>query len=114
MGHEVKLLPAQHMKAFLLRDKTDAMDAQAICPPIWSSASQSSSSAPMDRKMRSTTSSEVGRHDPRGPTDAGHPGDLCTFKSARQLASWVGPVPRHVGTGGKTQQLGISKRGDTY
>jgi len=24
-GHEVKLLPAQHVKAFLLRDKTDAM-----------------------------------------------------------------------------------------
>ncbi|GGH56373.1 hypothetical protein GCM10010975_14960 [Comamonas phosphati] len=23
-------------------------------------------------------------------------------------------VPRHVGTGGKTQQLSISKRGDTY
>lgn len=41
-------------------------------------------------------------------------GDFCTFKSARQFASWVGLVPRHVGTGGKTQQLGISKRGDTY
>lgn len=30
LGHQVKLLPAQHVKAFLLRDKTDAMDAQAI------------------------------------------------------------------------------------
>ncbi len=41
-------------------------------------------------------------------------GDFCTFKSARQFASWVGLVARRVGTGGKTQQLGISKRGDTY
>ena len=30
LGHEVKLLPAQHVKAFLLRDKTDAMDAKQI------------------------------------------------------------------------------------
>jgi transposase len=41
-------------------------------------------------------------------------GDFSTFKSGRQFASWVGLVPRQVGTGGKTQQLGISKRGDTY
>ena len=41
-------------------------------------------------------------------------GDFSTFKSGRQFASWVGLVPRKVGTGGKTQQLGISKRGDTY
>jgi transposase len=36
LGHQVKLLPAQHVKAFLLRDKTDAMDAQAI----WLAAQQ--------------------------------------------------------------------------
>ena len=30
LGHEVKLLPAQHVKAFLLRDKTDAMDAKQV------------------------------------------------------------------------------------
>lgn len=35
-GHRVKVLPAQHVKAFLLRDKTDAMDAQAI----WVAAQQ--------------------------------------------------------------------------
>ena len=40
--------------------------------------------------------------------------DLSTFKSGRQFASWLGLTPRQVGTGGKTQQLGISKRGDTY
>jgi transposase len=41
-------------------------------------------------------------------------GDFSTFKSARQFASWVGLTPRQVGTGGKTHQLGISKRGDSY
>ena len=41
-------------------------------------------------------------------------GDFSSFKSGRQFASWVGLVPRQVDTGGKTQQLGISKRGDTY
>lgn len=30
MGHQVKLLPAKHVKAFVLRDKTDVLDAQAI------------------------------------------------------------------------------------
>lgn len=30
LGHEVKLLPARHVHRFVLRDKTDARDAQAI------------------------------------------------------------------------------------
>jgi transposase len=41
-------------------------------------------------------------------------GDVSTFKSGRQFASWLGLTPKQVGTGGKTQQMGISKRGDTY
>jgi transposase len=41
-------------------------------------------------------------------------GDFSTFKSGRQFASWVGLTPRQVGTGGKTRQLGISRRGETY
>ena len=41
-------------------------------------------------------------------------GDFSAFKSGRQFASWVGLTPKQVGTGGRTQQLGISKRGDTY
>ncbi|MCV0437714.1 MAG: hypothetical protein K5880_03745 [Hydrogenophaga sp.] len=30
LGHEVKLLPAKHVRPFVLRDKTNARDAQAI------------------------------------------------------------------------------------
>jgi len=41
-------------------------------------------------------------------------GDARNFKSGRQLAAWLGIVPRQHSTGGKSTLLGISKRGDTY
>jgi transposase len=41
-------------------------------------------------------------------------GDAKTFKSGRQLAAWLGLVPRQHSSGGKEVLLGISKRGDTY
>jgi transposase len=41
-------------------------------------------------------------------------GDAKTFKNGRQLAAWLGLVPRQASSGGKGQLLGISKRGDTY
>ncbi len=36
IGHQVKLLPAKHVRAFVLRNKTDALGAQAI----WVAAQQ--------------------------------------------------------------------------
>lgn len=41
-------------------------------------------------------------------------GDAKAFENARQLAAWMGLVPRQHSTGGKAKLLGISKRGDTY
>lgn len=41
-------------------------------------------------------------------------GDAKNFKNGRQLAAWLGIVPRQHSTGGKATLLGISKRGDTY
>jgi len=41
-------------------------------------------------------------------------GDINVFKSGRELAAWLGLVPRQHSTGGKPTLLGISKRGDTY
>lgn len=41
-------------------------------------------------------------------------GDAKNFANGRQLAAWLGLVPRQHSTGGKTNLLGISKRGDTY
>src|SRR5450631_942318 len=41
-------------------------------------------------------------------------GDAKVFHNGRQFAAWLGLVPRQSSTGGKTNLLGISKRGDTY
>jgi len=41
-------------------------------------------------------------------------GDAKSFESGRQLAAWLGLVPRQHSSGGKSTLLGISKRGDGY
>jgi transposase len=40
--------------------------------------------------------------------------DASAFKNGRQLAAWLGLVPRQHATGGKERLLGMSKRGDSY
>jgi len=41
-------------------------------------------------------------------------GDATCFANGRQLAAWLGLVPRQHSSGGKPTLLGISKRGDRY
>jgi len=41
-------------------------------------------------------------------------GDAHTFARGRDLAAWLGLVPRQATTGGKPRLLGISKRGSKY
>jgi transposase len=41
-------------------------------------------------------------------------GNANLFKNGRQMSAWLGLVPRQNSSGGKTQLLGISKRGDSY
>ena len=41
-------------------------------------------------------------------------GDITVFKNGRELAAWLGLVPRQHSTGGKPMLMGISKRGDCY
>ncbi len=41
-------------------------------------------------------------------------GNATEFNSGRELAAYLGLVPRHRATGGRTTMLGISKRGDRY
>ncbi len=41
-------------------------------------------------------------------------GDAREFKNGRQMAAWMGLVPRQNSSGGKQTLLGISKRGDVY
>lgn len=41
-------------------------------------------------------------------------GDAATFTKGRDLAAWLGLVPRQATTGGKPRLLGITKRGSRY
>ncbi|MCZ6830218.1 MAG: IS110 family transposase [Gammaproteobacteria bacterium] len=41
-------------------------------------------------------------------------GDARNFKNGRELAAWIGLVPRQHSSGGKVLLQGISKRGDAY
>jgi transposase len=41
-------------------------------------------------------------------------GNARSFANGRQLAAWIGLVPKQHSTGGKSVLLGISKRGDSY
>jgi transposase len=38
-------------------------------------------------------------------------GDAKSFKNGRQVIAWLGLVPKHNSSGGKTMLLGMSKRG---
>jgi transposase len=209
MGHQVKLLPANHVRAFVLRDKTDALDAQAIYVasqqahirevPVKSLQQQACLGLHRIRtqlmkvrimqtnavrgilyefgvilpeghkRLLGCIQAELGRaqlefnvpdelvvslqeqlrridalqkdidaidirlqsmvtRNPQMQAAIAIPGigtltatavlsavpDLSTFSNARQFAAWLGLTPRQVGTGGRTHQLGISKRGDSY
>jgi transposase len=41
-------------------------------------------------------------------------GNAVQFKSGRDLAAWIGLVPRQYSTGGKTRLLGLTKQGNAY
>src|SRR5690606_11261840 len=41
-------------------------------------------------------------------------GDIGAFRRGRDLAAWLGLVPRQCSSGGTTRLLGISKRGSAY
>ncbi|UCQ02031.1 transposase (plasmid) [Edwardsiella tarda ATCC 15947 = NBRC 105688] len=41
-------------------------------------------------------------------------GNASNFENSRQLAAWLGLVPRQHSSGDKQVLLGISKRGDVY
>jgi transposase len=34
LGHEVRLMPASYVKAYVKRGKTDAADAEAVCEAV--------------------------------------------------------------------------------
>jgi transposase len=77
----------------------------------------------LERKMRTwhhsnALSCKLGKVPGIGPITAtalaASIGEAKQFANGRQLAAWLGLVPRQHSTGGKARLLGISKRGDCY
>jgi transposase len=86
LGHDVRLMPAQYVKAYIKRNKHDAADLASI-PGI----------GPIIATAIATTVA-----------------DPTVFRSGREFAAWLGLVPRQNSTGGKTRLGGITKRGNRY
>jgi transposase len=143
MGHTVKLMAPQFIKPYVKTNKHDAADAEAICEavrrpnmrfvPIKNVEQQAVLALHRVRQgwIKARTAqvnqirgllSEFGLIVPQG---IGHitsrvpaildasVGDAKNFANGRQLAAWLGLVPKQHSSGGKTNLQGISKRGDT-
>jgi transposase len=91
-----------------LREELGALDARiaAVSKEIEATA------AANDVARRLTTIPGIG---PLGATAiVAAVGEGRQFRKARDMAAWIGLVPRQHSTGGKTTLLGISKRGNSY
>src|SRR2546429_364487 len=113
LGHEVRLMPAQYVKAYVKRNKHDAADAEAICEAVAAIEKQLMAwhkSNPVSQRLASVpgigpiiaTALAATVVEPSG------------FRSGREFAAWLGLVPRQNSTGGKHRLGGISKRGNQY
>lgn len=91
LGHKVRLIPAQFVKPYVKSNKSDIIDAEAIAE---------AATRPTMRfaALKSEEQAGNGRQ----------------FQKARDLAAWLGLMPREYSTGGKQKLLGISKRGNRY
>ena len=90
LGHEVQLMPAQYVKAYVKRNKNDAADAAAICEAVM---------RPTMRFVAVKTAEQQA---------------ALLLHRGREFAAWLGLVPRQNSTGGKIRLGGISKRGNQY
>jgi transposase len=133
MGHTVKLMAPQFVKPYVKSNKNDAADAEAICEAV---ARPSMRFVPVEhlqllhRQVEeiearikawhrdSEASQRLEKVPGIGPLTAtavvATIGDAKNFDNGRQLAAWLGLVPRQHSSGGKQNLLGMSKRGDAY
>lgn len=86
LGHGVRLIPLQYVCPFVKTNKNDAADAEAILR--------------VGVIIATALVATIG--------------DASQFRSGRQLAAWLGLVPRQHSSGGKDRLGRISKRGDGY
>jgi transposase len=140
-GHQVRLMPPSYVRPYVRRSKTDAADAEAICEavgrpnmrfvPVKSAAQQAAllHHRARDLLVRQRTMlinalrghlSEfgiivpTGRHPITASAIAATIADPSTFRSGRELAAWIGLVPRQHSSGGKPKLGRVSKQGDRY
>src|SRR6266700_2885859 len=138
LGHEVRLMPAQYVKAYIKRNKHDAADAEAICEaverptmrfvPVKTAEQQASQLLHRGREQLVRQLLAWHKTNPVSQRLASIPGigpiiataiattvaDPKVFRSGREFAAWLGLVPRQNSTGGKTRLGGITKRGNRY
>ena len=89
----------EHLK--LLKSQADEIEAQI---KAWHRASESSQRLEKVPGIGPLTATAL----------VASVGDAKNFDNGRQLAAWLGLVPRQHSSGGKANLLGMSKRGDTY
>ncbi|QRM33779.1 IS110 family transposase [Microvirga sp. VF16] len=141
LGHRVRLVPPQYVRPFVKTNKNDTADAEAICEAIQRPTMRFVPAKSMDQQAVLTLHRSrdlLGRQRTmlvnalrghcaefgliggkgcegvRALIDLVRIGSATQFKSGRQLAAWLGLVPRQFSTGGKPKLGGISKRGDGY
>ena len=118
LGHEVKLMPPHYVKPYVKRGKNDAADAAAICEavtrPTMRFVAVKNVEQPSVLMLHRSLETIPGIGPITASALAASITDPGVFKNGRELAAWIGLVPRQNSTGGK-QRLGkISKQGDQY
>jgi transposase len=96
---ELLLQLSQHVR--YLREQEEVLEARI---KLWHKSSEASSRIAQIPGIGPLTASAL----------VASIGDVRSFRNGRQLAAWLGLVPRQHSSGGKAHLLGISKRGDTY
>ena len=109
LGHCVRLMAPQFVKPYVKTNKHDVADAEAICEAVSRPSMRFVAIKTVDQQAA------LSLHRARQAlVKAATIGDAKQFANGRQLAAWIGLVPKQSSTGGRTQLLGISKRGDSY
>src|SRR5947207_931573 len=132
LGHEVRLMPAQYVKAYIRRNKHDAADAEAICEavqrptmrfvPVKTTEQQATQLLHRGREqlVRQRTMlvnalrahlAEFGMVAAQGLRNVG---ELIAIVRGDGDTRLPGLGPRQNSTGGKTRLGGITKRGNRY
>lgn len=122
-GHDVRLMPAQYVKPYVKSNKSDYIDAEAMAEaverpnvrfvPIKTEEQLDLQAMHRVRECWAALTTIPGIGPVTATALVAAIGN-ASFRRGRDLAAWVGMVPREYSTGGKQRLLGISKRGNRY